>query len=434
MNIMNYKEANDYFYGFKNHFWDLGLDNIKGFMKRMDNPQNKVKIIHIAGTNGKGSVSAFVSEILIEAGYRVGRYNSPVVFERLENITINNEMITEEAFAKQVQLLKPVMEEMNKEGKLPTVFELETALAYNYFATENCDFAVIECGLGGEKDATNITNAKVLSVLTSIGLDHMGYLGNTLEEITEAKAGIIHKDIPVVTICQENVVNGTIRRIATEKDAPYIEVQKTDICVKEADFCDQKFAYKAEEYQINLLGLNQIENACEAIACMEILNDRRIGKVTKEQIREGLKKTFVKGRFQIIRRENPMVIIDGAHNPDAARRLRENIQCYLKNYNIIFLMGIFEDKDYRRVVECTCDLADNIYAVKADSQRALPAEKLIECIRSYGKNAVYTASISDAVNMAVLNAKELTAVNGRKSAVVCFGSLSYLKYVAELFG
>lgn len=436
MSGMNSTEAEKFFYGFKNHFMDLGLDNMKELMAALGNPQNQVKVIHIAGTNGKGSVSAFIANILTEAGYKTGRYNSPVVFEKLENITINGEKMTEEEFAGQVNIMKPVIEAADKKGKLPTVFELETALAYQYFAYNHCDFAVIECGMGGLTDATNVTEAVVLSVFTSISMDHMSYLGNTLQEIAECKAGIIRQNIPTLIIEQSKEVMDSIIQAASLRNSHLITVKKNSIQVLKSGLKEQIFKYRCnsgteKEYRVQMPGIYQTENAAEAIeAVYELICQ---GYVIEEQnVKNGLLKTVLPGRFEVIKRQNPMVIIDGAHNPGAAFRLRENIVSLLGGYNIIFIMGIFGDKDYKKVVENTCSLADNIYVVKPDSPRALEADKLAGCIESYGKTACPVGNIHTALEMAVLNAKQLTAANGKKSAVICFGSLSYLKHIRDV--
>lgn len=419
----------EYFYGFKNHFWDLGLDNLKKFLVNMGNPQNKVKVIHIAGTNGKGSVSAYVSNILIEAGYKVGRYNSPAVFEKWENLTINGKKITGEEFDHLVIKMKPWMDQADREGCLPTVFELETALAYEYFASEQCDFAVVECGLGGSTDATNVTNTTVLSILTSISMDHTAYLGNTLEKIAVCKAGIIKNNIPSVMIAQSNEVTDTVVNQAKEKNSSLRIVDKSRIHVVHADVYGQIFNY-SETYKISMPGKYQTENAAVGIEAARILREQGFF-ISEEAIRRGLEKTVIPGRFEMIQKENPIVFLDGAHNPDAAMRLRETIELLLKDYHIIFIMGVFSDKDYKKVVENTYDLADNIYTVRAEGKRALEPEVLAECIRHAGGSAASFDTVEQAVAQAYKKAEELTSSDGKGSAIISFGSLSYLKYVRE---
>lgn len=429
---MKEAEAERFFYGFENHFFDMGLDNLRKFMQTLGNPQDKVKVIHVAGTNGKGSVSSFIAEILTEAGFKTGRYHSPAVFEKREIIAVDGKLISGEEFAIQVELMKSAVEIADKEGRLPTIFELETALAYQYFAYSQCDFAVIECGMGGLTDATNITNSVVLSVFTSISMDHMAWLGNTLKEIAECKAGIIRKNIPAVIIEQDSQVMKVIEERARCQNSRIITVKKDNIKVLESTLKKQRFVYHStlarQEYEIQMSGRFQTENGAEAIevAC-ELIRQGYI--IEKNAVKQGLLKAVLPGRFQVIENENPLVLIDGAHNPEAALRLRENITLLLREYHIIFIMGVFADKDYEKVVEITCNLADNIYTVKADGKRALDANILAQCVRSYGKEAYPAESIPKALKLAVSKAEKLTAETGRKSAVICFGSFSFLKYI-----
>lgn len=193
------EEAERFFYGFSNHFWDLGLDNLHTFLTYFEHPQDKIPVVQVAGTNGKGSVSTYLAEIALQSGLKVGVFNSPAVFEKRENISINHRLLRGDAFIEMVTMLKPAMEQADKQGILPTLFELETALAYLWFWKEDCDLVLMECGLGGKTDATNVTNATLLSILTSISMDHMQYLGNTLDEITACKCGIIKNGIPSIS-------------------------------------------------------------------------------------------------------------------------------------------------------------------------------------------------------------------------------------------
>ena len=433
--IRKESEAERFFYGLKNHFLDMGLENLKGFMKMLGNPQDKVKVIHVAGTNGKGSVSSFIATILTEAGFKTGRYHSPAVFEKREIIAIDGKSISEEEFAVQVELMKPAIEAANQEERLPTIFELETALAYQYFAYSQCDFAVIECGMGGLTDATNLTNATILSVLTSVSMDHTAWLGNTLEEIARCKAGIIKRNIPVVVIEQDSQVMQVVSQVAEKQGSHVITVKKDNIKILESTLKKQRFVYRStfdlQEYEIQMPGRVQTENGAEAVeAVCELIRQGYV--IGESAVKQGLLKSVLQGRFQVIQNKNPMIIIDGAHNPGAAFRLRENITLLLKGYHIIFIMGIFADKDYEKVVEITCDLADNIYTIKAEGKRALDAKILAECIRRHGKDACPAESISCALELAVSRAQELTAKTQRKSAVICFGSFSFLKYIKNI--
>ena len=322
---MESNKAEEYFYGFQNHFMDFGLDNLKKFMRELGDPQEKIRIIHIAGTNGKGSVSAYMSAILEQSGCRVGRYNSPAVFEKLENISINGKKITKHQFARQVEKMKPAIERAAEQNRLPTVFEMETALAYLWFAEEDCDAAVIECGLGGKFDATNVTNAEVLSIITSISMDHTAVLGGSLREIAQAKAGIIKKNVPCVTFLQEKEIREVLWKEAEEKHSLLIEVDRGKIERLKSSLDAQSFRYGSDscpqqDYTIKMAGIYQTENAALAVEAAHILQKTGFF-ISGKQITEGLKKAYMPGRFQVIHTGDPLIILDGAHNPDAALRL-----------------------------------------------------------------------------------------------------------------
>lgn len=441
-----YKKAHEYFYGKKNHFWDLGLDNIRNFLRELGSPENKLNIIQVAGTNGKGSVSAFLTGILIESGYKVGRYNSPVVFEERENITVNNIPMSEAAFIQQVNCMYRPMELSQDKGKLPTIFELETAMAINYFYEENCDIVVLEAGLGGEKDATNVSEKNVMSVITSISLDHVKYLGNTIEQIAGVKAGIIKKNSitvmginnPAVTVLMENKVKMNNGR--------FVKVSKKDIIMENSSLKGQTFSYTASDgikmsgLGIKLLGNHQTENAAIAIEAAKQLS-AIYKNITDETVRKGLINTVWNGRFQVVS-QNPIIIIDGAHNPDAVLRLKENIDKYLCGYNIVFIMGVFADKDYRSMINIMKPYMKRVIAVNARGERALSKEIIksliyeehaeADAISDEQKN--YIAEAQDyrqAVILAKEEAERYTQVNGKQTAIVAFGSLSYLKDLLE---
>lgn len=428
-------EAEEFFYGFSNHFMDLGLDNLKAFMNKLGNPQNQVKVIHVAGTNGKGSASSFLTSILMEAGYRVGKYNSPVVFEKWENLTVNDKKISEEEFSALVEEMHPVMEEADSQGRLPTVFELETALAYLYFAKMKCDFAVVECGMGGRLDATNITESSVLEIFVSISMDHTVYLGDTLKKIAEEKAGIIKPDTQILMIEQKEEVNQTICDMANRKHAHLHVIDRSHIKCIQADLRGQKFSYLGENqeeeiYEISMPGIFQAENAALAVEAARLLGELGY-PVDRQAVKAGLKKMRLPGRFETVWAKEPAIILDGAHNPGAALRLKENLMTLLDGYHRIFVVGIFADKNYEKIVSTTCGLADEIYVVSTGGTRALSRETLVSCIESMGWEAQPEESVSAALEQAVQKGKELTAQDGKPSAVLCFGSLSWLKNVKE---
>lgn len=428
---MESNKAEEYFYGFQNHFMDFGLDNLKKFMRELGDPQEKIRIIHIAGTNGKGSVSAYMSAILEQSGCRVGRYNSPAVFEKLENISINGKKITKHQFARQVEKMKPAIERAAEQNRLPTVFEMETALAYLWFAEEDCDVAVIECGLGGKFDATNVTNAEVLSIITSISMDHTAVLGGSLREIAQAKAGIIKKNIPCVTFLQEKEIREVLWKEAEEKHSLLIEVDRGKIERLKSSLDAQSFRYGSDscpqqDYTIKMAGIYQTENAALAVEAAHILQKTGFF-ISGKQITEGLKKAYMPGRFQVIHTGDPLIILDGAHNPDAALRLRENMDVLLNGFHIYLVMGIFADKDYRKIVQTTVGPAELVYVVQAENERALDKEELAKVVRKLGKNVKLPGDIRTTINIAIDDAKK----DSGRAAVLCFGSLSWLAQAKE---
>ena len=301
---MNYKEAREYIKKASQYGIVPGLDNISNLCDKLGNPQNELEVIHIAGTNGKGSVGAFAEQILIESGKKVGRYVSPAVFDYLEQFRINAENMSEDRYAYYISRISEVADKMTPH---PTPFEMETAVAFLYFKEEQCDVVLIEVGMGGREDATNIIPKSLVSVITPISMDHMKFLGNTLEEIAYQKSGIIKNNGLVVTAKQENCVMNVIENECREKNARFIKVDSVT------------------EYEISLDGEYQRENAAVA---EEVC--RRIDGVSENDIKSGLINTVWHGRFEKIC-DKPEFIIDGAHNTDGAQRKYRKVLRQSKN-------------------------------------------------------------------------------------------------------
>lgn len=430
-----FKDAKEYFYGKKNHFLDMGIENLKKFMLKFESPEDKLSIVQVAGTNGKGSVSSMLADILIDAGFKVGRYNSPVVFEERENITINNIPMAEEEFLNLVNMMEKNMEEAENEGRLPTIFELETAMAYIYFFEKKCDIVIMECGLGGKTDATNICKENKLAVITSVSMDHMSYLGDNICDIAKVKSGIIKKQSDLVMgPCEERVAK-VIEKESMEKNVKALFLSKENVRREESTLQGQRFSYvtfDGNEYRsikIKMLGENQTENAALAIEAAEVLAKKGYD-IKKENIISSLEKTKLPGRFDMIG-ENPVFIIDGAHNEDASKRLSENIKKYLDGYNIVLIMGVFADKEYGKIIENMKDYMKYVVVTDAFGKRALKAEHLKKEIEERVKDAkvVCQKDYDKVKKEAVTYAIELSKSTGRESAVVAFGSLSYLKYL-----
>lgn len=420
----NYNEAIRYLKGVSKYGSILGLDTIKELLKRLGNPQDKQEkqyFVHVAGTNGKGSTVMFISTILQEAGLKVGRFCSPDVFEYREIIQVNQEMISKEAMAEITFEIKEAIEDMLLEGlPHPTIFEIETAMGFIYFNRENCDIVVLEAGLGGMLDATNIVKNTICAVLSPISRDHMEFLGNTLYEIAANKAGIIKEKSAVISAAQENIVMTAIKERCSENDNELIIADYKEAYNISYDNFKTVFSYKEfENIEIILYGTYQIQNAVTAIEAVMTLNKKGY-KISKEHILSGLRKTEFRGRFEVISKE-PLIIIDGAHNEAAALALRETILTYLKNKSLVFIIGMLKDKEYEKIAAITAELADNIITVETPgNERALSSEELLNIVKKYNKNTVKAKSIDEALGI---------AKSYNKDAVIAFGSLSYLRYL-----
>lgn len=403
-----------------------GLDSIRELLHRLGNPQNKVKCIHIAGTNGKGSVGAFITEILITAGYKVGRYASPAVVESLEIIKLNNTNISEEVFEKIISEIAVVCNKMVEDGlPHPTRFEVETAAAYVFFAEENCDFSVVECGMGGLLDATNVVENVACSVITSISIDHTGFLGETIEEIATQKAGIIKVGVPVIMAKGVDSVVDVISKTADEKEAELYMVSETS----NLRFNKENIVFDYKGYnniEIGLLGVYQPQNAVVALECIEIL--RKNGyEVSDDVIYAGFKNTGWFGRFSMLGK-SPDFIVDGAHNPDGAKALLDCIKTYYPEGNLTFVVGFFADKDYKGILELCMPYCGRIFTIETpDNPRALSSKALAEFIKNNYDVVVSSCDkIEEAVQLAINNTDE-------SGAVIVFGSLSHLAMASQAY-
>ena len=406
-----------------------GLESIKALLARMDNPEKRLRFVHIAGTNGKGSVLAFTSTILKCAGYKVGRYISPVIKKYNEKIQIGGKSISQVDLYEGMENIKNICEQMVNEGlSCPTIFEIETALAFWYFDKKKVDIVVLETGMGGRDDATNVIPSPEVAVLTSISMDHMAILGSTLEDITRVKAGIIKKGVSVVSAPQAGDASKVILDTCKEQEA-VLTVATSPSKVK---YGLEKQTFNYREYnslEISLIGTYQPDNAAVALEVIKCLSEKGF-KICESAIRKGLAETKWDGRFTVISKK-PLFIIDGAHNHDAAKRLRESIDVYLKGRPLIYIMGVFADKEYKKVIQETADAASFIIALQTPgNKRALPAVELAGEIAKVNSNVTTADSIEEAVEMALVLAGKGGSVQDKKGAGKCailaFGSLSFL--------
>ena len=407
---MNYIEATEYMNEVGKYGSVLGLQNMENLCRALGNPERDLRIIHIAGTNGKGSVGAFVDSILRAAGNTVCRYSSPAVFEYEEIWQYNGGNITRDEFADYVGTVKDAVDKLVKDGKThPTRFEIETAVAFLYCRDKNCDYAILETGMGGRLDAVNVIEKSRVSVITSISVDHTAFLGETIGEIAYEKAGIIKQNGVVICAPQEKTVMDVIENSCRVNHAKLITAKQPD------NIRGQVFDYgEMKDVGISLSGAFQPVNAAVAIeVCKEL-------GISETEIRHGLKNAIWRGRFEKIS-ENPTFIIDGAHNAAAAKMLAETIKTELYGKKLNFIIGVLADKDAEKIAEYTARTAEKIYTVTPDNPRAMDKEEAAEILRKYNKNTE-TAEIDEAVKKCMRDIGRVT---------IAFGSLSYLKDVTK---
>ena len=422
---VTYKEARVYLDEMSKYGSVLGLDTIRGLLRELGNPQDDLKFIHIAGTNGKGSVLAYTSTILSEAGYRIGRYVSPTVVSYLERIQVDGRWIPEEKFADLTERVREAIARMEAAGEdSPTVFEAETAIAFLYYKEMECDLVVLEAGLGGELDATNIIKNTVCAVFTSISRDHIGVLGDTLEEIAENKAGIIKPGCVVVSAVQKPEVTQILKARAEQYGLDFAQAGYVDT-IRE-DFRGIRFSYKEfGELYSPLAGKSQITNAAAALEVIRML--RHLGyRISEEAVEKGIAHTVWQGRFSCVM-DRPVFLLDGAHNEDAALRLRESVESYFPEKKLICIMGVFKDKEYEKITDIMCPLASSVHTVSLpDRKRTLPAAKLARTVR--GRCPEIKVKVDESVGQAV---REALGEAGTEDVILAFGSLSYLEQVKE---
>lgn len=400
----------------------LGLDTMRHLMAKLNNPQDKVKFIQVAGTNGKGSTAAYLTSILSEAGIKVGRYTSPAVFSSTEQYFACGSCISESEYAKGVTAVAEAAASLD--GETPTAFEQETALAFWYFAQKGCELAILEAGLGGDMDATNIVTTTVCSIITSISMDHCRILGNKISEIAAHKAGIIKPGAPVICIEQKEDAMEPIRAAAKAADTPLYEVHRDEV---RQIFSDKResivFFREFENLHLKMLGSCQPENAALAVQAASVLS--RSYPVEKKHIYDGIEKTRWGGRFEL-HSGSPDIILDGAHNPDGIRRLRESVNQMFGAVPICYVCGVLADKDYEKEIEILFGRASNVFTVTPPSPRAMKSTDLKAAIKKrFSQLKVTSFDSEDGIEKAME-----AAVSQNNPVVVC-GTLTILARVKE---
>lgn len=417
-----------------------GLDAIEGLLEELGHPEDNLKVVHIAGTNGKGSIFAYLSSILIAAGFKVGRYISPTISCYEERFQINGEYITKDKLARLYNIVEEAMKrEEEKTGLKPTLFEVETAISFLYFKEEKVDYALIEVGMGGRMDATNVIRHPELTVISSISYDHQAFLGDTLEEIAWQKAGIIKESCPVVLSENLDEVCKVIEQEATKKKVKCIEIKPTDYEVLSEAPYGSTFLWKEQRYETKLPGRHQVSNAVTALAASEYLfrkdyekNNTR--KAIAEELDEmnvksaqqgGIIRTCWPGRLEVLKKE-PLFYRDGAHNPDGAKKLAAFLQKYFTNKKIIYIMGVLKDKEYKKMLRYLMPMAKEVYVFKPKNERGLSAQILADTIKEVADVSV---TIESDVNAAVFRALDTAKPD---DVLVACGSLSFMEEMEDI--
>ena len=383
-------------YGLRRFGIILGLETIKSILNALGNPQNNFCSIHVAGTNGKGSVAAALSSILHESGYRVGLYTSPHLVRFNERICINNRQISDDAVVKSYC----AVQKAHHGNRTPTFFELTTAMALFEFSRQAVDWAVIETGMGGRLDATNVIHPAI-SIITNVSMEHRDYLGNSLAQITREKAGIIKQATPVITAIKQKQAKSVVQRISRKKSAPLYMLGKNFTVRRQRS---DGFSYYGIEntwhnMRTALRGNYQVENAALAIAACELLNKDRTA-ISQKSIRNGLKKTRWPGRLEIVS-EHPMIILDGAHNLIAARKLAKFLGDHLAQRPITLVVGILDDKPYKSMLKSLLSVCSRVIVTRAKTSRALDTQRLFETAKKIISDVTIISDVAQAFKQAV---------------------------------
>ncbi len=409
---MTYAQALSYIHSVSGVFCKPGLERITELCSGLGNPQNRLKFIHIGGTNGKGSVSSMTASILHEAGYRVGLYTSPYVLKFNERIRVNGENIGDDTLAELTEAVKAVADKMTDK---PTEFEIITAIAFLHFVRESCDFVVLEVGLGGRFDATNIIESPVLSVITGIALDHTAILGDTIEKIAFEKAGIIKNGRPVLYGGNDESAAGVIKARADQCGSVMHRTDYSMLREKKSDLEGSIFGYRTRKnVTVRMLGEYQMRNAAIALDAVEILRDEGI-KISEDAIKAGLASAIWPARFEIIHRD-PLVIFDGAHNPQGIKAAVGSIKKYFNDKVVVFT-GVLADKDCRYIAESISEIAHRAVTITPSNPRALTAEDYADLLGKFGVDATPCKNTEEAIMLGA----SLARTEG--CALCCLGSL-----------
>lgn len=385
---MTFCEALDYIHSLLKFGIHPGLSRMDTLLQILGNPHKNIKCVHVAGTNGKGSTSTAISNVLIEAGYNVGLYTSPYVTDFLERVQYNGKPIDKELFSKCVEIIKPEIEKMSEDGAQITEFEALTATAFLCFSKLQVDVLVLEVGLGGRLDATNVIPTPLVNVITSLSLDHTGVLGDTIEQIATEKCGTIkHNGTLVCSYNQPESAMNVIKTICDEKCNSVIVPDKSSVSIKSQDIFGTNFIYNKQEYHISMSGTHQVQNMTTVIEAVNVLKNKGYN-ITEQNIKDGIKKTVLPARVEVISKK-PLVILDGGHNEDGAKAFYEATkECFDGNKKLFVIAGMMNDKAVEDSLKPLISKADKFVAVTPENQRAMKAESLSEIAKKYCHNVI----------------------------------------------
>ncbi len=393
----------------------LGLERVRELLRRLGNPQKDLKIIHVAGTNGKGSVCRFIYNALREAGYSVGIYSSPYLEVFNERIEVDGKYIPDSALQRYTEKVSKVATEICNEGKLtPTEFDVVTCIAFMYFAEVKADFVVLEVGLGGKADSTNVIENPLITAISSISMDHMDRLGNTIEEIAAEKAGIIKEGIKVLSGVLDDDAVKVIKDKADELNAPFIDSRDFKVSIKSENLTGtvvdcEILGEKYEDFEISMIGKHQVRNAMVALGALEELRKCDIITINSEEIRRAFSNTNNPGRFEVISKD-PIIVLDGAHNDDGVRSFVNTVKDDLKNRRILVVFGALKDKDVATMLNNLSELEADFIATEPSDPRKLQKEDMATKMREKGLNVICKLSPEDAVKYALANEEGYKAI------------------------
>lgn len=413
---MNYSETLEYIHSVTWKGSRPGLERISELCELLGHPEDELKFIHVAGTNGKGSTCRMLASILEKAGYSVGLFTSPYIEEFNERIMLNGDNITNEDLAWATEKVRAKAETM---ADSPTEFELITAIALEYYKKMHCDYVVFECGLGGRLDSTNIIKTTVLSIITGIDLDHTAILGDTHAKVAKEKAGIIKECVPVLFGEGVDEAEQVIRETAESKNSPYRRTDFSKITDISTDLHGTSFKFDGHEVKINLHGLYQTRNTATVLTAVEILRDCGLN-IPESAVNDGLAASKWKARFEILS-EEPLIIYDGAHNPQGISGAVENIRHYLSpltnDGKITLLMGVMADKDHEQMIKMLAPYTEAVFTVTPANARSLDSANVEHEFEEFGVHGKAFEELADGVRAAVNHAKS------EVRPLVCLGSL-----------